>query len=76
MAKSMLPKSSTAKAPGGKPTRSKRATTKGEGPAEPMPESVAPVGFGLDAGAFTVESFEDPGPKRERYTFAKIADVL
>jgi DNA-directed RNA polymerase subunit beta len=76
MAKSMLPKSSAAKAPGGKPTRAKRATTKGDGLGEAMPPIEAPVGFGLDAGAFTVETFEDPGPKRERYTFAKITDVL
>jgi len=35
-----------------------------------------PATFPMPTGAFTVEQPPDPGPKRERYTFAKISDVL
>ncbi len=69
----MLPKSSAAKAPGGKSTRAKRSP-KAEGAASPI--TGLPAGFGAETGAFTVESFEDPGPTRQRFSFAKITDVL
>jgi DNA-directed RNA polymerase subunit beta len=76
MAKSMLPKSSAAKAPGGKTSRAKRATpAEGSATASALAEP-ALSGFGLDAGAFTVETYADPGPKRPRHSFAKITDVL
>src|SRR5579862_3048770 len=74
MAKSLLPKTSTAKAPGGKTTRAKRSAKADGTVAAPM--EMVPAAFGADAGAFTVEAFDDPGPKRERYSFAKIVDVL
>ncbi|MGA8840813.1 MAG: DNA-directed RNA polymerase subunit beta [Candidatus Aquilonibacter sp.] len=35
-----------------------------------------PQSFPMAAGAFTVEQPPDPGPKRSRYTFAKIPHVL
>jgi DNA-directed RNA polymerase subunit beta len=39
--------------------------------------SVLPSGgFALPTGAFTVDTYDDPGPKRERYSFAKIPHVL
>jgi DNA-directed RNA polymerase beta subunit len=75
MAKSMLPKSSAAKAPGGKSARAKRSSQADGAAGVAVAEPVS-VGFGLDAGAFTVESYPDPGPKRPRHTFAKINDVL
>ena len=72
----MLPKSSASKAPGGKTSRAKRANqSEGAAAASALAEP-ASVGFGLDAGAFTVETFADPGPKRPRHSFAKISDVL
>jgi DNA-directed RNA polymerase subunit beta len=37
---------------------------------------VMPATFPMPTGAFTVAQPPDPGPKRERYTFAKISDVL
>ena len=35
-----------------------------------------PATFPMPTGAFTVEQPHDPGPKRKRYSFAKIPDVL
>ena len=32
--------------------------------------------FSPETQAFTVERYADPGPKRSRFSFAKIADVL
>ncbi|MBC5809318.1 MAG: hypothetical protein GIW95_00445, partial [Candidatus Eremiobacteraeota bacterium] len=76
MAKTVLPKTSAAKAPGGKTTRSKRAATD-EAIPKPTKSSLGlPSSFGADAGAFTVERYEDPGPKRTRHSFAKIVDIL
>jgi len=70
MAKSTLPKSSV-KSPG-KATRSKRSAS-----TEATVASVVPAaGFALPTGAFTVDTYDDPGPRRERYTFAKIPHVL
>jgi DNA-directed RNA polymerase subunit beta len=75
MAKSVLPKSS-AKAPSGKTTRSKR-TTKGEdGALATLPAPPTPGMFAPETEAFTVERYADPGPKRKRHTFAKITDIL
>jgi DNA-directed RNA polymerase subunit beta len=74
MAKSMLPKSSTGKTSAGKTARSKRSMKGGDGSA--APSIVSPSGFHVDAGAFTVERYADPGSKTERYSFAKIRDVL
>src|SRR6202790_1827061 len=74
MAKSMLPKSSTGKTPAGKTARSRRSMKGGDGSAA---TSIVPSsGFHVDAGAFTVERYADPGSKTERYSFAKITDVL
>jgi len=39
-------------------------------------QNIATATFEVPAEAFTVEAYDDPGPKRPRYTFAKIADVL
>ncbi len=38
--------------------------------------TVLPSNFPMPTGAFTVEQPPDPGPKRERFTFAKIPHVL
>jgi len=73
MAKSVLPKSSTGKTSAGKTTRSKRSV-KGEDGS--LASSTVASGFHVDAGAFTVERYADPGPKTERRSFAKITDVL
>ena len=70
----MLPKSSTGKTSAGKTARSKRSMKGGDGSA--APSIVSPSGFHVDAGAFTVERYADPGSKTERYSFAKIRDVL
>src|SRR6202162_5524771 len=73
MAKSMLPKSSSGKTSAGKTTRSKRAI-KGEDGS--VVATLAPAsGFHVDAGAFTVERYADPGSRTERYSFAKIRNV-
>jgi len=74
MAKSILPKSSTGKTSAGKTARSKRSMKGEDGSA--APSIVSPSGFHVDAGAFTVERYADPGSKTERYSFAKIRDVL
>jgi len=73
MAKSVLPKSSAVKPPG-KTTRSKRA--KGDDGAPVARPAAAGGAFSPETEAFTVERFADPGAKRKRHTFAKIADVL
>ncbi len=77
MAKSMLPKSSAAKASAAKTTRSKRSV-KGEdgGVAVLAPGAPATTRFAPETEAFTVERYDDPGPKRKRFSFAKIPDVL
>ncbi len=75
MAKSTLPKSAAAKAPAGKTTRSKRSTKGEDGTLAAQPAR-SPAVFAPETEAFTVERYADPGPKRRRYTFAKIADVL
>ena len=38
--------------------------------------TIMPSTFPMPTGAFTVEQPPDPGPKRDRYTFAKIPHVL
>ena len=73
MAKSVLPKSSAAKASSGKTTRSKRSTKVEDGAVATL---TAPTGVGPETEAFTVERYADPGAKRKRYSFAKIPDVL
>ena len=73
MAKSVLPKSSTTKTSSGKTTRSKRSV-KGED-GTPGSLAAAPA-FSPETEAFTVERYADPGAKRKRHSFAKIADVL
>ncbi|MGH7755576.1 MAG: DNA-directed RNA polymerase subunit beta, partial [Vulcanimicrobiaceae bacterium] len=73
MAKSTLPKTPAAKAPAGKATRSKRASKR---LAEDEAAAAVPSVFAPAAGAFTVERYDDPGPKRARHSFAKISDVL
>jgi len=76
MAKSMLPKSSPAKAAGAKTTRSKRVTKVEEGTPFVTPPSSSTAIVAPETEAFIVERFPDPGPKRKRVTFAKIKDVL
>ncbi|HMD02710.1 MAG TPA: DNA-directed RNA polymerase subunit beta [Candidatus Baltobacteraceae bacterium] len=77
MAKSMLPKSSASKAPAGKATRAKRSVKGEEGVLATLPPpSSGAAGFSPETEAFTVERYADPGPKRTRYSFAKITDVL
>src|SRR6202166_2852861 len=74
MAKSILPKSSTGKTSAGKTARSKRSMKGEDGSA--ATSIVSSSGFHVDAGAFTVERYADPGSRTERYSFAKIRDVL
>ncbi|HEY0798864.1 MAG TPA: hypothetical protein VGD50_06910, partial [Candidatus Baltobacteraceae bacterium] len=69
-----VPATTTAKAPASKGNRSKR-TAKADGAAVTLDRSQTTV-FAPPTDAFTVPTFEDPGPKRERYTFAKIPNVL
>ena len=55
--------------------RSKRSAsavkTEGNGASTVMPST-----FPMPTGAFTVEQHPEPGPKRDRYSFAKIPHVL
>ena len=54
--------------------RSKRSASKGaDGNGS---STVMPATFPMPTGAFTIEQRPEPGPKRERYTFAKIPHVL
>jgi DNA-directed RNA polymerase subunit beta len=73
MAKTTAPKS-PAKSSAGAKSKSKRATgqTAGNGAAG----TIQPSTFPMPTGAFTIEQPPDPGPKRERHTFAKIPHVL
>ena len=48
-----------------------KITTDGNGVSTIMPST-----FPMPTGAFTIEQPPEPGPKRERYSFAKIPDVL
>jgi len=74
MAKSVLPKSSAAKASSGKTTRSKRSTKGDDGAVATL---APPSGvFAPETEAFIVERYADPGAKRKRHSFAKIPDVL
>jgi len=75
-----MAKSMASKAPAkgsAKTSRAKRSTKVEEVSlaAMPPPSPTSSV-FSPGTDAFTVERFEDPGSKRPRYTFAKIADVL
>ncbi|MBV9102808.1 MAG: hypothetical protein JO060_04405, partial [Candidatus Eremiobacteraeota bacterium] len=72
MAKSTLPKSSPKTTASGKASRSKRASANQTATSTPVPAA----GFALPTGAFTVQKYEDPGPSRERTSFAKIPHVL
>jgi len=72
MAKSTLPKSAAKAAAPGKASRTKRATSV----EADLATSGVPAGFALPTGAFTVEAYDDPGPQRERFAFAKIPHVL
>ncbi len=72
MAKTTATKS-PAKSSAGAKGKSKRSVTQGGGNGA----SVAmPTTFPMATGAFTVETLPDPGPKRERHSFAKIPHVL
>jgi DNA-directed RNA polymerase subunit beta len=75
MAKSVLPKSSAAKASSGKTTRSKRATKGEDGAVATLAPPASGV-FAPETEAFIVERYADPGAKRKRHSFAKIPDVL
>jgi len=74
MAKTTARKS-PAKAAAGTKSRSKRSAGLVDGAGNGA-STVQPTSFPMPTGAFTVESFADPGPKRERFTFAKIPHVL
>ncbi len=71
MAKTTAPKS-PAKSSAGAKSRSKR----GAAEASSAPSTVMPTTFPMPTGAFTVAQPPEPGPKRERYSFAKIPHVL
>jgi len=72
----MLPKSSaSSKAPAGKATRAKRSGKGDEGAIAIAPPPIS-SSFSPETQAFTVERYADPGPKRSRFSFAKITDVL
>jgi len=71
MAKTTAPKS-TAKSSAGTKSKSKRAN----GQADGATSTVQATTFPMATGAFTIEQPPDPGPKRERHTFAKIPHVL
>ncbi len=73
MAKTIVPKPAPVKAPAGK-SRSKR--TKAEAPTTPFVTPPSTQVLAPETAAFTVERFPDPGAKRTRHSFAKIADVL
>ncbi len=75
MAKSTLPKSSSAKASAARTTRSKR-TAADETNVAPVAAFTVGSGFAPSADAFTVPTFPDPGSKRPRHSFAKIPHVL
>jgi DNA-directed RNA polymerase subunit beta len=70
MAKTTAPKS-PARSSAGTKGKSKRASGAGNGNATALANT-----FPMPTGAFTVETPPDPGPKRKRYSFAEIADVL
>ena len=75
MAKTTAPKS-PAKASGDSKSKPKRSAapkiaSEGNGASKVMPST-----FPMPTGAFTVEQRPEPGPKRERFTFAKIPHVL
>jgi DNA-directed RNA polymerase subunit beta len=74
MAKSTVPKDSTGKT-SGKGTRPKRGTATQTGNGGSTGTALLPT-FVVPAEAFTVESYDDPGPTRERHSFAKIPHVL
>jgi DNA-directed RNA polymerase subunit beta len=74
MAKSTVPKTSAGKA-AGKGSRSKRGTAAQTGNGGSTGAAVLPT-FVVPTEAFTVEAYDDPGPKRQRYSFAKIPHVL
>ncbi|HEY8298481.1 MAG TPA: DNA-directed RNA polymerase subunit beta [Candidatus Baltobacteraceae bacterium] len=69
MAKTTAPKS-PAKSSAGTKSKSKRAG------ASDGTSTVQATTFPMPTGAFTVPQPPDPGPKRKRHSFAKIADVL
>ncbi|MEA2664689.1 MAG: DNA-directed polymerase subunit beta, partial [Candidatus Eremiobacteraeota bacterium] len=66
-----------------KTTRSRKKTEAAPAPANGSSattavkqENIASASFHVPEEAFTVELPEDPGPKRQRHSFAKITDVL
>ena len=73
MAKTTAPKA-TAKSSAASKGKSKR--TERPAPNAGVTTTAVPQSFPMAAGAFTVEQPPDPGPKRSRYTFAKIPHVL
>jgi DNA-directed RNA polymerase subunit beta len=74
MAKTTAPKS-PAKSAAGTKSRSKRPSGM-SGQGNGAAATAQPSTFPMPTGAFTVEQPPDPGPKRERYSFAKIPHVL
>jgi DNA-directed RNA polymerase subunit beta len=64
-------------APRKRPTAAKPETsvTVGNGTAIKQ-NNIATATFEVPAEAFTVEAYDDPGPKRTRHTFAKITSAL
>src|SRR5690348_10631330 len=75
MAKTTAPKS-PAKSSAGTKSKSKRAPAQKPVVSGAQSTTVSITTFPAATGAFTIEQPPDPGPKRERRTFAKIPDVL
>ncbi len=72
MAKSTVSKPTATKAPSTKTVRPKRGPgAENGGSSENLGSS-----FAVPSDAFTVETYEDPGPKRSRYSFGKSAEIL
>ncbi|HEV7178898.1 MAG TPA: hypothetical protein VGN11_03445, partial [Candidatus Baltobacteraceae bacterium] len=74
MAKTTAPKS-PAKSSAASKSKSKRAPAQKPAVSGAQSTTVS-MTFPTATGAFTIEQPPDPGPKRERFTFAKIPHVL
>jgi DNA-directed RNA polymerase subunit beta len=72
MAKSTVSKPAATKAPSTKNARPKS----GRGPENGGSSENIGSSFAVPSDAFTVETYEDPGPKRRRHSFGKSAEIL
>jgi DNA-directed RNA polymerase subunit beta len=75
MAKTTAPKS-PAKASGDAKSRPKRSAASKIASGGNGASNVMPSTFPMPTGAFTIEQRPEPGPKRDRFSFAKIPHVL